>query len=191
MLGPIAAGKSTARRFAAAALRDHGWVGDVITVEECQREVCPPGAGDGRYLYDASGALILLDRDRQAHAARKRFAEKCYLALPKGFIAEIGQPRASQFLFQEARLALSGAIVLHVTAPLTVRETRNGSRTEANERMPAEVLTWIEEGLSPEDANQMGSAGARVYELDSNVLLENYLDEVRRILVECYHELGR
>ena len=179
LIGPAGAGKTTALGVAVEVLRGIGWSGDIISIEECQREVCPRGREDGTYFYDSDGALVLLKREEQAAAARERFVERLGAALHRGFVAELGQPQASGFLIERLSPVLDGVLVLHVTAPLSVRKQRNECRTDL--RMPDAVLTWIEEQLTPDSVDRLKKLGAIVRNVDSNVPLQAFLEDVRTL----------
>jgi len=188
-LGPAGAGKTTALSATVEELLRAGWGGEIITIEDCQRDVCPRGREDGTYFYNSDGALVLLERERQAAAARDRFVERCKAAVARGFVAELGQPHAAVFLLQRLSPVLEGGLVVHVTAPLSIRKGRNEARTDL--QMPEEVLAWIEEMLIPEHRGRLEQAGATVRELESVVPLDLFLGKVRTLVKEWRHGISR
>jgi hypothetical protein len=184
VLGPTAAGKTTALAAILAVLKEAGWDGAFISIEDCQRAVCPPGSENGSYFYDKTGALVLLERESNAAAARDCFVHRCSAASRRGFVAELGQPQAPQFLLQRLPELLSGTLVLHITAPLAERRLRN--ERKAALRMPEAVLTWIEEALPAEMSAALTKAGAAVFQIESSAPLPQYLATVQSFARRWY-----
>lgn len=180
LLGPSAAGKTTAASHLLRLLDGSDWNGDYVSIEDCQREVCPPGVEDGTYFYNQHGALVLLDREKNAASARDRFVQKCLASGVRGFVAEFGQPNAPAFLLAKLSDLLPGTLILYLSAPLAVRRERNENKSAL--RMPEDVLTWIEETMSDDLRAELQGAGAEVRCIDANVPIAQLLASVAQAM---------
>lgn len=190
LTGPTAAGKtsliSTIEQVVKAEWKKEFYT---VTIESCQRAVCPPNEMHSGYYYDSTGALVLVNRESLALLARAEFIRRCRDALSKAVIAEFGQPDPLRYFIDNLPDFLRGALVLHITAPLTVRASRNASRGEL--RMPDEVLEWIEEHLDAGASHDLQAIGGHIIEINSTVpkdILINRVDEEVRKWISTFLE---
>lgn len=167
LVGPTAAGKTFSINLIEGVLLPE-WKNEchIISIEACQRAVCPRDQHSTEYYYNDDGALVLLNRERLASLARTEFIQQCKKSLFTAAIAECGQPNALRHVLNELPEFLRGALVLHITAPLVVRTERNALRGPL--RMPTELLGWIDEHLDDQAQKELETLGGYAMEIKSN-----------------------
>lgn len=124
---------------------------------------------------------MLLDRERQTSEAVTLLATKARQS--NSYICELTIANISEVLTREFASDLSGALVLHITAPFGVRASRNESRGAL--RMPDELLDSIPGSVSSRDQEALRGFGAEFKELDTVGELRDAENRICKI-VEVY-----
>lgn len=181
LVGPPAAGKTFSINLIEGVFLSE-WKNEchIISIEACQRTVCPSDQHSTEYYYNDDGALILLERERLASLARSEFIRQCKKSLFTAAIAECGQPNALRHVLNELPEFLRGALVLHITAPLVVRTERNALRGSL--RMPTEVLKWIDEHLDDQAQKELEKIGGCAIEIKSNVPERTFAIQLSKVV---------
>lgn len=166
VLGPPAAGKTTVRSLVSRWLSEKGHPVAILGIEEMHRELLPQGQEDGTYRYDASGALELLEADRQVAAALALLVQRCRQAAGStGFVVEFTHRNYVHALNAFDSDVLTGAIVLYVSAPLLKRRERNAARGSG--RVPERIVEEYPEDLGPDVGQLFIAKGATLELIDA------------------------
>jgi hypothetical protein len=165
IIGPVAAGKTTARDAIRKALVDRGIMPTVLGIEEAHRQLCPPPDRPGYYHFDEGGALILEQREVQIPEALTLLGDLCWTA-KDNLVLELAVQDVAQTLLDGFPAILPESVIAHVNAPLSDRLNRNASRGSL--RMPMEVFKLIPVSLSRIDSDRLRKAGASLINLSNN-----------------------
>ena len=181
LVGPAAAGKTTARKIVLNILSKQNLAPVDLSVESIHRMLCPPPSQPGHYHYDEYGALILERREQQVPEALRLLARECCRSGSKGFVAEFTHQATGAILRQYFAGSINGATVLHITASLSDRQRRNAERRHL--KVPAEVVNNSTEVMCEDDRVNLTAAGAIVYSI-RNGARQGVLEDVLASIME-------
>jgi hypothetical protein len=195
LFGAPASGKSTVGLAVASALAQ--WFGEVAErgLEESHREVASASPDDGSYRYGVMNNLILSEdegvRSGQIEDAVVDLFDWIKRHEDRPRVVEIAYPDAVALFGRGAFAALGAPVVLHLSAPLGKRATRNAMR--GKDMIPAERLANYED-RSGADVSRMMDEMIRLDALYERFDMSGDLDAARRRVLQtlfwCFGPAG-
>jgi hypothetical protein len=185
VIGGVAAGKTTARSIITKVLASLEIMPAILGIEEAHRQLCPPPARPGLYHFDKQGALILERRETQIPQALSLLTEQCQKSMYR-FVLELAVKDVTQVLMDRFSEVLPEAIIVHVSAPLSVRLARNSSRGSL--RMPMELFDLIPDSLSLADRERLRRAGASLIDVSNDASESDFAARLNHLVLSAFRD---
>lgn len=192
LIGLPASGKTTAGGYIHQWSKGQGYDLARRPIDAIHRELFPPGgpAEGQEYRYHPGGILEFLQPDILIPQSVCRLIEVCHedVSAQKGFVMECsiseltGAVRDNVF---DVRSLLSGALLIVVSAPLSMRMERNRARSP-NERVPDHVMEYNRGEFTLHDYCSVGCCGADVRNVSNTVSVDALKISIYRTLIEFF-----
>lgn len=183
VIGGVAAGKTTARAIITKALASLGITPRILGIEEAHRQLCPPPAQPGQYHFDEQDALILERRETQIPEALSLLVKQCQESMDN-FVLELAVKDVVEALMDRFATFLPQAIIVNVSAPLSIRLVRNSSRGRL--RMPMELFGLLSDSLSSTDRERLRRAGVSLLDISNDGSESHFATSLNRFVLSTF-----